>query len=894
MSRPRRLPPALAERVLAALLAAPDQRESILGDLHEDYVARAQTSRARAAAWYWSESTRIATRLAARAALDCFRRSPRPQPYPTPSGDSLMRTLGLEFRHALRAIIKRPALSGILILTMALGLGANAAVFSMIDALVLRPFTMPDVDRIVMLSHTTPDDIDRRETVSPADFIDWKKQTDVYERLAAVEWWNANLVGRDEPEAVLGFRVSADFFPAVGVQPALGRFFMADEETPGNDRRVILSHGLWQRRFAGDTAIVGRTVLIDGAQLEVVGIAPEGFDFPMGAQLWGPLAFDAKTAANRRSRYLTVIGRLAAGRSLEDAKAQMAVVNDRLEKQYPDSNRGFELRVYTLAQGMLDVGLGPILSLWQASAFFVLLIAGANVASLLLARGAERHREMAVRLAIGASRARVVRGLLLESLILALAAVPLAMGVTWIALDLLRGAMPAKIAPFVAGWNEIDVDGRLLGVTALVAVATAILFGLVPAFQAARPRLAESLKEGGRTSTAGSRLWLRRGLVIAELALALPLLVTCGLSLLSVHQFLNGPQGYNPEQLLTMQVALPDTTYPDDRARRQYADRAVAVLSKLPGVRVAAAINNMPGGDGNSGRAVEIEGQPNLDPANPPRVDYRTGTPSLFATLELPLHAGRGLADQDRENTLRVAVISQSLARKYWPDVDPLGRRLKLGDGPWLTVVGVCGDVIHHWFSRRNFPTVYTPMAQAPSGNMALLLRTSGDPGSVTTDARRALRSVDTVQPVFEVMTMRAALLDRTLGLRYVAGIMTAFGGLALLLAVVGVYGLMAYMVTQRTHEIGVRMALGATERDVLRLTVGQTGRLAALGVGLGIALALALSRLIEAGLLGVAPNDLRIVGGFAVVLTASALAAGYVPARRAATLNPIVALRSE
>jgi putative ABC transport system permease protein len=754
---------------------------------------------------------------------------------------------------------------------------------------------MPDVDRIVLISHTQPDDIDRRETVSPADFLDWKRQTDSLEYLSATEWWNANLVGRDEPEALLGFKVSADFFPTIGVRPALGRPFTAEDETPGRDRRVVLGHGLWQRRFAGDSDIVGRTIQIDGAQFEVIGIAPEDFDFPMGAQLWAPLAFDAETASNRRSRYLTVIGRLAPGRSIQDARAQMAVINERLEQQHPDTNRGFELRVHTLAQGMLDVGLGPILSLWQASACFVLLIAGANVASLLLARGAERQREMAVRLAMGASRARVVRGLLLESATVALAAIPVALAVTWMSLGLLRSAMPAKIAPFVAGWNQIDVDGRLLGFTTLLALATAILFGLVPAFQAARPRLADSLKEGGRTSTAaGSRLWLRRGLVIAELALALPLLVTCGLSLLSVHRFLNGPQGYNPEHLLTMQVSLPEGNYADDRTRRQFAERAVEELSRLPGVQVAAAVNNMPAGDGNAGRAIEIEGRPNLDPANAPRVDYRTATPALFTALELPIHAGRALTDQDRENTLRVAVVSQSLARKYWPDTEPIGRRFRLGDGPWITVVGVSGDIIQHWFSRRNYPTVYVPMAQAPSGDMAFLLRTVGDPSALAADARRALRRVDEVQPVSDMMTLRAALLQRTLGLRYVAGIMTAFGGLALVLAVVGVYGLMAYLITQRTHEIGVRMALGASERDVLRLTVGHTGRLAAVGVGLGTALAVALSRLIEAGLLGVAPSDLRIVAGFALVLIASALAAGYIPARRAATLNPIVALRSE
>jgi putative ABC transport system permease protein len=909
----------MAERLLVRLLRFHSQGESIAGDLHEEYIGRAAGSSWGANAWYLLESVRIIVRIAglgavSRAGRMLQRRLGPESHYPTPSvrrtsacalsrigghpdsdGDSLMGTLGLEARHALRGIFKRPALAATLILTLALGLGANAAVFAIIDALVLRPFTMPDVDRLVLLSHARVDEIDRQETVSPADYLDLKRQSDVFERLAAFEWWEANLVGRDEPEAVLGFRVSADFFPALGVQPALGRALLSTEETLGQDQRVVLGYGLWQRRFAGDASIIGRPIEIDGAQFEVVGIAPQGFEFPMGSQLWAPLAFTAETAANRRSRYLTVIGRLAPGRTLDDAKAQMAVVGDRLEQQHPDTNRGFALHVYTLARGMMDIGLGPILSLWQTSALVVLLIACANVANLQLARAAERHRELAVRLAIGASRARVVRELLIGSTLVALVAVPAALGVAWAGLTLLRGAMPEKIARFVAGWQSIDVDGRLFLFTTLLAVSTSVVFGLLPALQSTPPRLADSLKTGGRTSTAGGgRLRLRRALVVAEVALALPLLVTCGLSLLSVHRYLNGPQGYNPDGLLTMQVALADARYPDDPSRRRYAERVVEALGSIPGVGAAAAVNNMPAGASNSGRGIEIQGQPNPDPANPPVVDYRTATPSIFEALELPILSGRGLTEADRENALRVAVVSESLVRRFWPESDPIGRRFRLRNGPWLTVVGVCGDVIQNWFARRYSPTVYLPLAQAPMGRMALLVRTDGDPHVAAALARQALREVDPVQPIFDLMTMRESLKERTIGLRYVAAIMTAFGGLALLLAVVGVYGVMAYTVTQRTHEIGVRMALGASKGDVLRLALGQTGRLTAGGVALGIALALALTRLIEAGLLGVVSSDVRIIAGFAAILVAAALAAGYLPARRAAGINPIVALQAE
>jgi putative ABC transport system permease protein len=806
-----------------------------------------------------------------------------------------MRTLGLEIRHATRSLRKRPAMSAIVILTMALGLGANAAVFSMIDALLLRPFTMSDADRITLVSYTRPEDIDKRSSVSPADFLDWKRQTDVFERLSAFQWWDANLVGRDEPENVQGFFVSADFFPALGVEMAHGRNFLVDEETEGRQRRVVLGHGLWERRFAADPNIVGQTVEIDGRPYEVVGIAPPAFEFPMGSQLWAPLSFNSQTAANRRAQYLTVIGRLAPGRTLQDAKAQMAVIGERLERDHPDTNRGREARVYTLAEGMRDLGVGPILSMWQAAAAFVLLIACANVASLLLARGAERHREMAVRVAMGASRLRVVRELLIESGLLALAAVPGALLIAFVSLKLMVGYMPPKIARFVIGWHEMNVDVRLVLFTAGLATLTALAFGLIPAIQASRPRLIESLKDGGRGATAGTaRQRLRRGLVIAEIALALPLLVAAGLSVITVHRFLYGPQGFEPDRALTMQLVLPDVRYPSEIERRRFADAAVQQLRQTPGVQVAAAVNVIPAAGNNWTRDIEIDGKPNPDPNNPPMVDYRVATADLFGALGIPIVAGRGFTEADREETQPVAIVSASLARQYWPDVDPIGRRIKVGNEPWLTVVGMSGDVIHDWFMRRNYPTLYRPFRQAPTRSMALVMRTSADPFTLVTSARAAIRAVDPMQPVFDLQPMRQTLEERTIGLQYIGSIMFVFGGLALVLAIVGVYGVMAYMITQRTHEIGVRMALGATRRDVMRLTTKQTLMLTAIGVGAGVALSVALGRLIEAGLLGVASSDARLTAGLAAMLVLAAMAAGYIPARRAASIDPTVALRGE
>jgi putative ABC transport system permease protein len=572
----------------------------------------------------------------------------------------------------------------------------------------------------------------------------------------------------------------------------------------------------------------------------------------------------------------------------------MAVINDRLAEQHPDTNRGFDARVYTLAQGMMDVALGPILALWQASAAFVLLIACANVANLLLDRGAERSREMSVRLAIGASRLRIVREQLVESTIVSLVSVPVALAIAWVSLDALRNSMPAKIVRFVAGWQELNVDGRLFAFTAMLACLTAVIFGLVPAIQSARAKLSDSLKDGGRSmTTSGSRTRLRRGLVIAEMALALPLLVASGLSALSVHRFLNGPQGYTPDGVLSMSIVLGEGAYPDEDSRRHFADHMVAKLHAIPSVQHAAAVNIPPAVSSNSSRPIEIEGRPNPDPANPPTVDYRVATPAIFETLGIPILAGRRFTTADRGDTQPVAVVSESLAKRYWPNDDPIGKRIKAGSGPFLTVIGVCGNVIHDWFMGRNTPTLYRPFGQAPTSYMSALTRTSADPAQLTAQARAAVRAVDPEQAVFDVLTMRTLLYERTLGLRYVAAIMSIFGSLALLLAIVGVYGVMAYFVTQRTHEIGVRMALGATARDVVRLTVGQAGRLTAIGVGLGLALSLALGRLIEAGLLGAATNDARLTAALAAILIIAALAAGYIPARRAAAIEPVVALRN-
>ena len=891
------MPPRLATWILAALIGPGEWRETVLGDLHEEYLSRAASgrrfTRTAAAGWYCAQVAAIGARYGA-ARLRARRRATAHTD--TRRGDSLMRTLALDIRYALRGIVKRPALSALVIITLALGLGANAVIFEVADALILRPISIRDMDRLAMIAETGADvEGSTKESVSPANFLDWKREATVFDRMAALDWWPVNLAGGSEPERVDGLLVTEDFFDVLAVQAALGRTFTTDEFKAGRTNRVVISYALWQRRFGSDPGVIGRAVQVDARPYELVGVLPRGFEFPQGTDLWAPAALDPATA-KRGARNLTTIARLGPGRTLDEGKAEMAVIASRLERQYPEANKDHGARVVTLVAGIRDQGVGPILALWQASAVFVLLIACANIANLLLTRGAERRRELAVRLALGASRWRLIREQLIESVVMAVASIPLALALAWIGVRLIRVSMPPRLIRFVDGWQSLDVDARLIVFTGLLAVATAALFGILPALHASRSHLTDALKDGGRGSTTGrSRQRLRRALVVAEIALALPLLVASGLGTIGARRFIDGTQGYNPDGLLTMRVGLPDARYANPETRRRFTADTIERLARLPGVSGAAAMNVLPAGGNNVTRVIEVDGRPNQDPANPPYVDYRAVTPEYFPTMQLRIVKGRVFTRADRADSLPVAIVSESLAAKYFPGEDPLARRITLGSSPRITVtiVGVSADHIHDWFDRRNYPTVFCPYDQSPSADVAFAVR-GNNPSALATPALAAVRAVDPEQPAFNVLPMRELLHDKTIGLRFVAAIMTVFGALALVLAVVGVYSLMAYVVTQRTHEIGLRMALGASRRDVMALALGQTATLTAIGTIVGLAFATALGKLMEAGLLGVISSDIRLSLGLAAVLTAAALAAGYVPARRATSIDPMVALRAE
>jgi putative ABC transport system permease protein len=889
-------PPRAAERLVHRSLAGAVYRDDIIGDLHEDFAAvAARRGPTLARLWYLTEAARLIARYGLRVRRNVTSSSPATQYSWHARGGTAMDRLFMDVRYAIRSLLKRPTMTATIVATLALGIGANAAVFGVVDAMLLHPFVMADVDRIVMPVTTSPRWTGHRETVSAADFLDWRRDLSggAIEHLAATDWWDANLVGRDEPERVLGFRVSAEFFAALDGRAAIGRTFLAEEEVLANSRRVVLSDGLWRRRFGADPAIVGQPVLIDGMQWIVVGVMPASFTFPLMAEVWSPLTFDEKTSRNRSAHSLTVFGRLANGRTLDQARVQMKAIAQRLATDHADTNAQLGADVFTLSGGMADVGLPAVLGLWQAAGLFVFLIACANIANLLLARASEREREIAIRLALGSSRGRIIRESLLESAILVACSLPLALAVASASLRLMHAMMPARIVRYIAGWDRLGLDAWTIAGTIACAAIASLIFGALPAMQMARGIVADALKSDGRTGAGPGRQRVRRALVVAEIALALPLLVAAMLSISTIRSFLISWQGYDPNNVLTMRAVLPESRYPDADSRERFALLALERLSEVAGVRAASVGNVIPAVDTNSMRAFEIAGQAIAEQAKWPRVDYRAISLKYFDVLRMPLLSGRAFTAADRKGSEPVAIVSESMARKFWPTGGAIGERVRVADGEWMRIVGICGDVVHDWFDGR-VPTLYRPLPQAPSDTLIFAVRTAGDPLALAAESRAAIARLDATQPVFEIMSLRQVLSERTISLQYIAAVMAAFAGLALLLAILGLYAVMTYLVAQRVREIGVRIALGATGRDVARLTLSQAARLTAMGLAIGVLLAVALSRGMEAGLLGIVSTDFRVTAALAAALGVTALAASYLPARRAAAIDPMTALRAE
>ena len=801
-------------------------------------------------------------------------------------------------RYAFRMLIKNKSYTAVAVLALALGIGANTAVFSVTDAFLLKPVALPDLNSLVMLMEQAPGQTAFWSDVSPANYSDWKRQSRSFAELSPHHWDEVNLTGSGDPERMRIVRAAANFFDVLGAKAMLGRTFLAEDEQAGKNQIVVLSYGLWERHFGSDRGIVGKTIKLDGMTHTVVGVMDKKFNFPVSAEMWTPLALDPKASQVRDRHYLQIAARLNPGVSLPQASAEMATVARRLAVQYPETNRGWSAQVIPMRFFVTgDLTTNYTLMLMVAVGF-VLLIACANVANLQFARGAARQREFAMRTALGAGRWRVVRQLLTESIALSLLGAGAGLALAEWGVELILHYMPANIARYIAGWNEIQLDARSFAFALSVAVASGILSGLAPALQASKPDLNETLKESGRGTSAGrSRQRVRGLLVVSELALALVLLIGAGLMVKGVQTLLAVQQPYDPSHVLSIEINLSETKYKARPQRAEFYERVLQQLQTVSEIESAAVVRSLPYGDGLRRDAIRIEGR-QVEKGEFPAAQLEPVSPDYFRLMRIPLREGRLLGERDGAASLPVAVVSEAMVRRYWPGQSALGRRIKVGppdsENPWLTVVGVVKDVYYNWFDKDPQPVLYQSYHQAATGWTTLAIRSYGDPTRIVSAVRGQIAKVDPDQPLAEIRTLERVMSDSVLGLSYVAVMMTVLGVIALLLSAVGVSGLMAYSVTERTHEIGVRLALGAQRAAVLRMLVRRGMLLSAAGLAIGFTASLFLARLMSRLIFGVSATDWSTFGGTLLALAAVALGASYIPARRASRLDPTSALRHE
>jgi putative ABC transport system permease protein len=805
-----------------------------------------------------------------------------------------------DLRHAARALARTPGFTAAAVLTLALGLGANTAIFGVVDAALLRPLPFTDADRLVIVWETMGDW--KTRWVAPANFLDWRRDARAFAGLAGYSLSDVNVTGAGEPERLKAAVVSDSLFDLLGSRPALGRALQAGEDR-ADERVAVLGDGLWRRRFGADPAVVGRTVRLDGEPHAIVGVMPASFTFPAGAELWTPgrqgIPFvhsvlegqDMRTM--RDSHLFTVVGRLAAGRTRGEAQAEMDALAARLAREYPDTNQGLGVNVMSLRDHLVG-DVRPALAVLAGAVGFVLLIACANVAGLMLARATQRAQDTAIRLALGAGRARLVRQGLCEALLLSLAGGALGTGLAFWGVDAI-----VALSPGVPGLAQARPDARVLAFAAALSLLTGALFGLLPAAQAARPALGGLLGSGVRSSGTRARARARRVLVVAEIAMAHVLLVGAGLMLATLVRLRSVDAGFDSAGLLTFQLSLSDARYREPHRRRAFYDGVLEAARRLPGVSAAGAVMRLPLAEGAINRGLRIEGRPAPQPGEDHSVDYQTVSDGYFATARIPLRRGRALGEADTEGAPRVVVLNEAAVRRFFPGEDPLGRRVGLGDGDdvanWRTVVGVVGDVRHRALDRPAAPAVFAPYRQdRESWNlMSFVLRTSGDPRALAPAVGPLVRSVDPEQPVSNVRAMDEVREAAVLRPRLLGTLLAAFAASAVLLAAIGIYGLMAYTTAQRTQELGVRVALGATRRTLLRLVAGEGARLAVAGVALGVAVALGVSRVLSSLLFGVRATDPLTLAGVSLAVALVAALASWLPARRAAAVDPVRALRA-
>jgi len=806
-----------------------------------------------------------------------------------------MESLLSDVRYAVRNLIKRPGFTAIAVITLALGVGANSAIFSTINALLIKPLPIPEQDRVIAIWDKAPSRGIEHNEVAMANYLDWRTQNKSFEHLALERWWSTNITGGDTPERIQGFLVTANFLDVIGVKPIKGRNFSEEENQPGKDAVAIITFSLWQRRFGSDANIINKTITTNAITRTVIGVLPAGFNYPKGAEVYAPMPMSPEVIKSRGNHSYYVIGRLKPGVSLQSAQADIDTITARLAAQYPETNVGLGATAYPIVADTVRM-YETALWVMMAAVGFVLLIACANVANLMLARASGRQKEIALRAALGASRWRIVRQLMVESLIIALIGGALGVLIAFWGIDLLRASNPGEAAKYAPGWDHLGINLPVLVFTLAISLLSGLLFGLAPAWQVSKPDLNDALKEGGRHSAGGPRR-LRSLLVVSEIALSLMLLIGAGLLFRSFLALLKTNPGFNPEGVLTMNVNLPFAKYKEDAQRAAFYSDLVQRVKELPGVQSAAVVNYIPLGGSNSSEHFLIDGTPEPPPGQETGGRYRVCTPDYFQTMGISILKGRGFTDQDKAGSKPVIIVNETLARRHWPNGDALGKRIRfygpLERAPWMEIVGIVQDVKH----ELNLPFTadyYLPHAQDPWNAMVLVARTTVEPGSVAGPIRQQVLAIDKDQPVFDVHTMHEVRAISVALYTFGFAMIGIFAAVALVLAAIGIYGVMAFAVTQRTQEIGIRMALGARALDVLKLIVKNGMLLTAIGILVGLAGAFAITRLMASLLFGVSPTDVVTFALVTAGLLLVALFACYIPARRATKVDPLVALRYE
>ncbi len=803
-----------------------------------------------------------------------------------------------DLRFGLRQAARSPGFTALAVLTLAAGIGANTAIFGVVNAVLLAPLPYEDPDRLVMIWGQNLAKGSELDLVSAPEFAAWSSHGPLFDRIAASRDASYSLTGSGEPESIFGYRFSAGFFGVLGVDPLLGRTFLPEEDRPGGDRVVVLSHRLWQRRFGSDPGILGAPITLSDSAYTVIGVMPPGFQHPPGCELWTPLALDPEPAADRSRRFLRVMARLRRGVTIAAAQEGMDAIMAGIEAEWPDSNTGQRASVVSLRQERVG-DVQPALLVLLGAVGFVLLIACANAAHLTLARATARRKEIAIRAALGAGLPRLFRQLLTESALLSAAAGALGLLIAFWLVALLVTIFPKNIAnlrmPIV---EEIPIDGRVLGFTLLIAALSGLATGLAPAWRAARTDPARALGAGTRDAASGAEgRRVRAALVVAETAIAVVLLAGAGLMARSFLRLQRSDLGIDPDQVLSAQVFLPRSRYADAGARSRFVESVVERLRVLPGVRSAGATNFLPlsGFWGTINFTVEGVAEPR--PGLEPEADNRVASSDYFRTTGMRLIAGREFTDGDREGAPQVAIVNETMVRRYFQGGDPVGGRLNLGgreEPSWWEVVGVVADVKSFGPDQEAHAEIFRPFAQVPFPLVAFVVRTDSDPESLAAAARRAVWEVDKDQPVLKALGMRQLAAESVAPRRISTLLMGAFALMAIALAAVGIYGVMTYAVSLRTHEIGVRMALGARSADILRLVIREGMGLTLSGLALGLLAALGLTRFLESMLFGVDPGDPATLACVTTLLAAVSFAAACVPARRAARVDPMVALRQE